>query len=308
MTLSCSAKGINGILADEMGLGKTIQSIALLAHLAEVCAPVMFTPVGVSDIEPLPLQVQHIWGPFLIVTPASTLHNWQQECSRFMPELTVLPYWGSPHERKTIRKFWSQVSSPSTPLPLPPHLTTPSTPSTTSPPPPPPHHPLHHLTTPSTTSPPPPPPHHPLHHLTTPSTTSPVHEEVVSMHSTYMQTYQNCVTCTAASQGQDAVGLGCQQTPTHPHFSSSSFPHCILHFILQKLLSRRKAPFHILITSYQLVVTDAKYFQRVKWQYMILDEAQAIKSSNRSGRGGGEGRGRGGKRRGRGGEGWRVDL
>lgn len=28
--------GINGILADEMGLGKTVQSIAFLAHLAEV--------------------------------------------------------------------------------------------------------------------------------------------------------------------------------------------------------------------------------------------------------------------------------
>lgn len=67
--------------------------------------------------------------------------------------------------------------------------------------------------------------------------------------------------------------------------------HCCS--LLQKLLSRRKAPFHILITSYQLVVTDAKYFQRVKWQYMILDEAQAIKSSNRSG---GEGEGREGGR------------
>ena len=29
-------QGINGILADEMGLGKTVQSIALMAHLAEV--------------------------------------------------------------------------------------------------------------------------------------------------------------------------------------------------------------------------------------------------------------------------------
>ncbi len=29
-------QGINGILADEMGLGKTVQSIAFLAHLAEV--------------------------------------------------------------------------------------------------------------------------------------------------------------------------------------------------------------------------------------------------------------------------------
>lgn len=29
-------QGINGILADEMGLGKTVQSIAFMAHLAEV--------------------------------------------------------------------------------------------------------------------------------------------------------------------------------------------------------------------------------------------------------------------------------
>jgi len=36
-----------------------------------------------------------------------------------------------------------------------------------------------------------------------------------------------------------------------------------------------------LITSYQLLVTDEKYFRRVKWQYMVLDEAQAIKSSSR---------------------------
>lgn len=43
----------------------------------------------------------------------------------------------------------------------------------------------------------------------------------------------------------------------------------------------REAGFHILITSYQLLVSDEKYFRRVKWQYMVLDEAQAIKSSNR---------------------------
>jgi DNA helicase INO80 len=28
-------------------------------------------------------------------------------------------------------------------------------------------------------------------------------------------------------------------------------------------------------------VSDEKYFRRVKWQYMVLDEAQAIKSANR---------------------------
>ena len=35
----------------------------------------------------------------------------------------------------------------------------------------------------------------------------------------------------------------------------------------------RDAGFHILITSYQLLVSDEKYFRRVKWQYMVLDEA-----------------------------------
>jgi DNA helicase INO80 len=37
----------------------------------------------------------------------------------------------------------------------------------------------------------------------------------------------------------------------------------------------------VLITSYQLLVSDEKYFKRVKWQYMVLDEAQAIKSASR---------------------------
>lgn len=66
-------QGINGILADEMGLGKTVQSISVLAYLAET---------------------HNIWGPFLVVSPASTLHNWQQEIAKFVPDFKVLPYWG----------------------------------------------------------------------------------------------------------------------------------------------------------------------------------------------------------------------
>ena len=54
-------QGINGILADEMGLGKTVQALSMLAHIAEH---------------------YNIWGPFLVITPASTLHNWQQEVFR----------------------------------------------------------------------------------------------------------------------------------------------------------------------------------------------------------------------------------
>ena len=34
-------------------------------------------------------QRQGTWGPFLIVSPASTLHNWQQECTRFVPHFKV---------------------------------------------------------------------------------------------------------------------------------------------------------------------------------------------------------------------------
>lgn len=127
-------KGINGILADEMGLGKTVQTIAFLATLAERL---------------------NVWGPFLIIAPSSTLHNWQQEFTKFVPKIKVLPYWGNPNDRKVLRKFWNQ-----------------------------------------------------------------------------------------------------------------------------KYLHREEASFHVLVTSYQLVVQDVKYFQRIKWMYMVLDEAQAIKSTS----------------------------
>lgn len=127
-------QGISGILADEMGLGKTVQSIAFLCHIAENYG---------------------VWGPFLIISPASTLHNWQQEMQRFVPDFKVIPYWGSPNERKILRQFWEP-----------------------------------------------------------------------------------------------------------------------------KDLHTKEASFHVVITSYQLIVSDYKYFNRLKWQYMILDEAQAIKSSS----------------------------
>ena len=130
-------QGINGILADEMGLGKTVQSISVMAYLAEK---------------------HNIWGPFLVIAPSSTLHNWQQEITRFVPDLKVLPYWGTAKDRKVLRKFWDRK------------------------------------------------------------------------HLTYT----------------------------------------------------RESPFHVLVTSYQLVVQDTQYFSKIRWQYMILDEAQAIKSSQSS--------------------------
>ena len=57
--------GVNGLLADEMGLGKTVQSIALLCHLIEM---------GVT-------------GPFIVIAPLSTLHNWVNEIKKFSPQV-----------------------------------------------------------------------------------------------------------------------------------------------------------------------------------------------------------------------------
>lgn len=60
---------LGGILADEMGLGKTIQAIAFMTAM-------------LPDIRANNQKV-------LIVTPASLLYNWQDECYKFNPEINV---------------------------------------------------------------------------------------------------------------------------------------------------------------------------------------------------------------------------
>ncbi len=78
-------RGLNGILADEMGLGKTLQTISLLAHLAEH---------------------KGIWGPHLIVVPTSVMINWEIEFKKFLPGFKVLVYFGTRKERRAKRVGW----------------------------------------------------------------------------------------------------------------------------------------------------------------------------------------------------------
>jgi SWI/SNF-related matrix-associated actin-dependent regulator 1 of chromatin subfamily A len=80
---------INGVLADDMGLGKTVQSIAFLAWLKS---------------QP-PSDPSYKYGkkPNLIVVPASTLTNWENELYKFCPSLQVVVYHGTQNERADMR-------------------------------------------------------------------------------------------------------------------------------------------------------------------------------------------------------------
>jgi helicase SWR1 len=78
--------GTNGILADEMGLGKTIQTISVLAHVAEEYA---------------------VWEPHLVIVPTSVILNWATEFQKFLPGFRVLAYYGTQEERQLKRRGWA---------------------------------------------------------------------------------------------------------------------------------------------------------------------------------------------------------
>ncbi len=70
--------GWGGILADDMGLGKTVQAITFLQK-----------------------QVELKNKPNLVVVPKSLVFNWQKECEKFAPELSILVYYGP--QRKALQ-------------------------------------------------------------------------------------------------------------------------------------------------------------------------------------------------------------
>ncbi|KAI6207680.1 Helicase [Aphelenchoides besseyi] len=80
--LFCYFNKRNCILADEMGLGKTIQTITFLQ--------------GVHDLG--------IHGPFLIVVPLSTLHNWEREFETWT-DMNAVVYHGSAASRDIIQQY-----------------------------------------------------------------------------------------------------------------------------------------------------------------------------------------------------------
>ena len=77
----CYFEKNNCILADEMGLGKTVQTITLLQ--------------GVYDAG--------VHGPFLVVVPLSTLHNWEREFETWT-DLNAVVYHGGSKSREIIQQ------------------------------------------------------------------------------------------------------------------------------------------------------------------------------------------------------------
>ncbi|MCM1540519.1 MAG: DEAD/DEAH box helicase [Blautia sp.] len=75
------SSGFGGILADDMGLGKTLQVIAVL-----------LAAKNEGKLE----------EPALVVTPASLVYNWQEEFTRFAPELSVGVIVGNQAQRRDM--------------------------------------------------------------------------------------------------------------------------------------------------------------------------------------------------------------
>ncbi|GAA5963892.1 hypothetical protein JCM21900_003969 [Sporobolomyces salmonicolor] len=75
--------GMNCILADEMGLGKTLQTLSLIAYLAETYGSK---------------------GPHLLICPLSVLGSWMSEIARWLPSFTAMRFHGPANERQRLKE------------------------------------------------------------------------------------------------------------------------------------------------------------------------------------------------------------
>jgi superfamily II DNA or RNA helicase len=93
--------GFGGCLADDMGLGKTLQTLALLKQVSsESEVQIQTENVQVSQQlnlfeQPLQQSQKSDSKTSLIVVPTSLVHNWMNECNKFLPSLRIQSYIGS---------------------------------------------------------------------------------------------------------------------------------------------------------------------------------------------------------------------
>lgn len=59
-----------------------------------------------------------------------------------------------------------------------------------------------------------------------------------------------------------------------PYWGNVAERKTLRRWLDNKKLYRHDSHFQVVLTSYQLLVSDEKHFRPVKWQYLVLDEAQ----------------------------------
>lgn len=72
----------------------------------------------------------------------------------------------------------------------------------------------------------------------------------------------------------------CPNMKVLPYWGGLKERKVIRKYFVQQQLGRLESQFHICVTSYNIAVQDDKSFYRLRWQHIILDEAQQIKNIN----------------------------
>lgn len=78
---------------------------------------------------------------------------------------------------------------------------------------------------------------------------------------------------------QQEIQRFCPALKVLPYWGGKKERNTIRRYFQPKLWGTPQSNFHVVVTSYQIICQDEKVFHRLKWQYMILDEAQAIKNT-----------------------------
>jgi SNF2 family DNA or RNA helicase len=103
-------------LADDMGLGKTLQTLTVLVqNISEKVTEQLDAPQtgvhaeasGQLDLfAPIEPKINGSQSPSIVIMPASLLHNWEDELSKFAPSIKFLKYTGQ-FRQEMLDKFGS---------------------------------------------------------------------------------------------------------------------------------------------------------------------------------------------------------